>query len=104
MSNIVSPYEELLSIVDNLEYEYLEYKKSPKALDYVLKKRGDLIIQLTKVLNLIMLYNTNAIVTTIAHSIDELKKKDSELDSFLIRVDYVPNGQNTGFINIQAHK
>ena len=35
---------------------------------------------------------------------DEIKKKDSELDSLLIRVDYVPNGQKTGFIKIQAHK
>jgi uncharacterized membrane protein YjjP (DUF1212 family) len=104
MSDIVSPYEELLSIVDNLENEYLEYKKSPKALDYVLKKRAELIIQLTKVLNLIMMYDTNAVVTSIAHSIDEIKKNDSELDSLLIRVDYVPNGQKTGFIKIQAHK
>ena len=104
MSNIVSPYEELLNVINNLEDELLEYKNSPKVVDYVVKKRMELIIQLTKVLNLIIIYDTNAIVTTIAHSIDEIKNKDSQLDSLLIRVDYVPNGQNTGFIKIQAYK
>ena len=104
MSDIVSPYEELLNVIDNLENELIEYKKSPKVVEYVVKKRSELIIQLTKVLNLIMMYDTDAVVTSIAHSIDEIKKKDSELDSLLIRVDYVPNGQKTGFIKIQAHK
>ena len=103
MSDIVNPYEELLNVIDNLENELIEYKKSPKVVEYVVKKRMELIIQLTKVLNLIIIYDTNAIVTTIAHSISEIKNKDSELDSLLIRVDYVPNGRKTGFIKIQAH-
>ena len=104
MGNIVSPYEVLLSVIDGLESELVEYKKSPKVVEYVVKKRSELIIQLSKVLNLIMLYKTDAVVTSIAYSIDEIKKKDNELDSLLIQVDYVPNGQKTGFIKIAAHK
>lgn len=104
MSNTENPYRELLKIINGLEEELITYKKSPKVVEYVVKKRSELIIQLTKVLNLIMMYDTNAVVTSIAHSIDEIKKKDSELDSLLIRVDYVLNGQKTGFIKIQAHK
>ena len=40
MSNIVSPYEELLSVIDGLENELIEYKKSPKVVEYVVKKRS----------------------------------------------------------------
>lgn len=104
MGNIVSPYEVLLSVIDGLESELVEYKKSPKVVEYVVKKRSELIIQLSKVLNLIMLYKTDAVVTSIAYSIDEIKKKDNELDNLLIQVDYVPNGKKTGFIKIAAHK
>ena len=104
MSNIVSPYEELLSVIDGLESELIEYKKSPKVVDYVVKKRMEVLLRLGKISKLIMMYDTDAVVTSIAHSIDEIKKKDNELDSLLIRVDYVPNGQKTGFIKIQAHK
>ena len=104
MSNIVSPYEELLSVIDGLESELKEYKKSPKVVEYVVKKRSELIIQLSKVLNNILIYDTNAIVTSLTHKISEIKKMDSEIDSLLIRVDYVPNGKKTGFIKIAAHK
>ena len=104
MNNIESPYKKLLAIVDDLQSELIEYKKGSKVSDYVVKKRSELIIELIKVLELIMFYDTNEVVNTIANSIDEIKKKDNELDSLLIRVDYVPNGQKTGFIKIQAHK
>lgn len=104
MSNIANPYSELLSVIDGLENELIVYKKSPKVVEYVVKKRSELIIQLTKVLNNILIYDTNAIVTSLTHKISEIKKMDSEIDSLLIRVDYVPNGQKTGFIKIQAHK
>lgn len=104
MSNIVSPYEELLSVIDGLENELIEYKKSTKVVEYVVKKRSELIIQLTKILNSILIYDTNAIVTSLTHKISEIKKIDSEIDSLLIRVDYVPNGQKTAFIMIAAHK
>lgn len=104
MNNIESPYKKLLAIVDDLQSELIEYKKGSKVSDYVVKKRSELIIELIKVLELIMFYDTNEVVNTIANSIDEIKKKDSELDSLLIRVDYVPNGQKTGFIKIAAHK
>ena len=104
MNDIVSPCEEINSLIFDLENELFEYKKSPKAIEYVVKKRIEILLRLGKISKLIMMYDTNAVVTSIAHSIDEIKKKDSELDSLLIRLDYVPNGQKTGFIKIQAHK
>lgn len=104
MHNIESPYKKLLAIVDDLQSELIEYKKGSKVSDFVVKKRSELIIELVKVLELIKFYDTSEVVNTIAHIMDEIKKKDSELDSLLIRVDFVPDGQKTGFIKIQAHK
>lgn len=104
MNEIVNPYEELSQIIQCIEKELINYKKGTNVVEYVVKKRMELIIQLNKVLDLIVMYDTNAVITTIAYSIDEIKKKDSELDSLLIRIDYVLNGQKTGFIKIKAYK
>ena len=51
MSNIVSPYEELLSVIDGLENELIEYKKSPKVVEYVVKKRSELIKELDLIID-----------------------------------------------------
>ena len=104
MSNLSNPYEELGYIIENLEKELIDYEKSPKKVQFVVEKRKELINKLTEILNLITLFDTDSLVTTLAHEIDKIKKKDSELESLLIRIDYVPNGQKTGFIKIQSHK
>ena len=48
MSNIESPYKKLLTIVDDLQSELIEYKKGSKVSEYVVKKRSELIIELIK--------------------------------------------------------
>ncbi|EPE9900511.1 hypothetical protein ACSN7Q_001653 [Flavobacterium psychrophilum] len=104
MNEIVNPYEELSQVIQNLEKELIDYEKSPKKVQFVVEKRKALINKLIEILDLITLFDTDNIITTLAHEIHKIRKKDTELDSLLIRIDYVPNGQKTGFIKIQSHK
>jgi hypothetical protein len=104
MNEIINPYEELSQVIQNLEKELIAYEKSPKKVQFVVEKRKELINKLIEISELLKVYDVDSVVTTLAREIYLIKKKDTELDSLLIRIDYVPNGQKTGFIKIQSHK
>lgn len=104
MSNLSSPYSDLVAVVEELHNDLQDYKKQPKSSEYVVKKREKLINDLIDVVNKIEVYNYNAIGCEIVEEINKIRVKDSEADTIFIRLELVPNGQKTAFLTVKNYK
>lgn len=80
-----------------------KYKNSPKAIDYIISLKQQVINNLSNIYNELSTHNTGPVVSEIEQTIGKLLVSDPNLNSFLIRVNLVENADKTGYINVNAY-
>lgn len=96
----LNPAIHLDSILKQMKSDLHRYTQSSNAKQPYIDKQNKLIEELETIKNTINYYNNHALLTTIQHTIDELKTKDTEIENYIIRVIKNKKSLRTAMITI----